>query len=97
MQAAVLLTTHRPYLCPSLQAFDDWLKEVVTSPSLTPEQRAQQLERWAAAPQARFAHPREEHLLPLMVVLGAAGADPGKVVFSDTLLGAEVTGFQFGG
>ena len=68
----------------------------MTSPSLTAAQRAQQLERWATAPHGRFAHPREEHLLPLMVVLGAAGADSGKVVFSDTLLGAEVSGFQFG-
>ena len=28
---------------------------------------------WAQAPAARVGHPREEHLLPLMVVAGAAG------------------------
>ena len=31
------------------------------------------LTAWASAPGARGAHPREEHLLPLMVIAGAAG------------------------
>ena len=28
---------------------------------------------WTSLPQARSCHPREEHLLPLMVAAGAAG------------------------
>jgi aromatic ring-opening dioxygenase catalytic subunit (LigB family) len=52
--------------------------------------------RWAAAPSARFAHPREEHLLPLMVTFGAAKGDPAKAVFHDKLLGTWVSSFQFG-
>ena len=38
-----------------------------------PTARDAALARWAQAPGARARHPREEHLLPLMVVAGAAG------------------------
>ncbi|GAB0490305.1 hypothetical protein MMPV_001537 [Pyropia vietnamensis] len=33
---------------------------------------------WAAAPCARIAHPREEHLMPLLVAAGAAGGRRGE-------------------
>ena len=39
--------------------------------------RNRKLTAWATAPSARAAHPREEHLVPLMVIAGAAGADHG--------------------
>jgi hypothetical protein len=42
------------------------------------------------------AHPREEHLLPLMVVAGAAGQDVGQVNFNHPVMGAAVSGFVFG-
>jgi hypothetical protein len=45
---------------------------------------------------ARLAHPREEHLLPLMVVAGAAGADRGKTTYRGTIMGLELSGYQFG-
>ena len=45
---------------------------------------------------ARECHPREEHLLPLMVVAGAAGDDPGKVSFRDVIGGKTISGFRFG-
>ena len=35
--------------------------------------RSERLVQWTAAPDARECHPREEHLLPLMVVAGAVG------------------------
>jgi aromatic ring-opening dioxygenase catalytic subunit (LigB family) len=54
------------------------------------------LAAWAAAPEARYAHPREEHLLPLMVAAGAAGVDPGQRVFHDDIMGAATSGFRFG-
>ena len=54
------------------------------------------LSRWEHAPGARFAHPREEHLLPLMVAAGAAHEDPGMRVFGDEVMGARVSAFQFG-
>jgi aromatic ring-opening dioxygenase catalytic subunit (LigB family) len=61
-----------------------------------PEARERRLIRWAAAPEARFAHPREEHLLPLMVAAGAAAGEPGVRVFNDTIMGAVTSGFRFG-
>jgi aromatic ring-opening dioxygenase catalytic subunit (LigB family) len=73
--------------------FDDWLSETV---SAEPDERERRLIRWAAAPEARFAHPREEHLLPLMVAAGAAGGEPGVRVFNEPIMGAVTSGFRFG-
>jgi aromatic ring-opening dioxygenase catalytic subunit (LigB family) len=78
---------------PSKQ-FDAWLTEAVTAPSA--ESRNAALIGWESAPAARASHPREEHLLPLMVAAGAAGADLGTKVFEDRVLGATVSGFRFG-
>jgi aromatic ring-opening dioxygenase catalytic subunit (LigB family) len=55
-------------------AFDEWLGETLIDSS--PEERAARLVEWAQAPYARVAQPREDHLIPLMVVVGAAGEDP---------------------
>lgn len=73
--------------------FDAWLQRVVLA---EPAARATELTRWTNAPSARAAHPREEHLLPLMVIAGAAGDDRAKVAFSDTFAGARITAFHFG-
>jgi aromatic ring-opening dioxygenase catalytic subunit (LigB family) len=73
--------------------FDAWLTAVVTS---APASRDEQLTRWSTAPGARAAHPREEHLLPLMVVAGAAGADRGAVEHSAPFMGARISGYRFG-
>jgi aromatic ring-opening dioxygenase catalytic subunit (LigB family) len=75
------------------QLFDGWLTEAVAQ---EPAERDRRLERWAEAPAARRAHPREEHLLPLMVVAGAAGADRGKLAYSGTMLGHRLSAFHFG-
>jgi aromatic ring-opening dioxygenase catalytic subunit (LigB family) len=45
---------------------------------------------------ARDAHPHEEHLLPLHVVVGAAGSDPGRRMLKDVVMGAVESAFQFG-
>lgn len=42
------------------------------------------------------AHLREEHLLPLMVVAGAAAGDAGRTAFNDTFAGVRLSGFQYG-
>jgi len=61
------------------KAFDVWLQEaMVASPSV----RAEALVNWESAPAARICHPREEHLLPLMVAVGAAYDDAGRVCVS---------------
>jgi aromatic ring-opening dioxygenase catalytic subunit (LigB family) len=73
------------------EQFDLWLTKTA---SLTHALRSEQLEQWSHAPAARIAHPREEHLLPLMVAAGAAeGA--GTRVFSQQVMGAQVSGYRF--
>ena len=74
--------------------FDAWLTDAVCAP--TAAARAERLSRWQQAPGARRAHPREEHLIPLMVAAGAGGEDIGKKVFTDHVLGTKVSAFQFG-
>lgn len=74
--------------------FDAWLSEVVTAPSA--QARNDALVAWEGAPAARASHPREEHLLPLMIAAGAAGDDLGTKVFEGQVLGATVSGFRFG-
>jgi aromatic ring-opening dioxygenase catalytic subunit (LigB family) len=74
--------------------FDDWLEEVLTK--ATPKVRGTALAAWDKAPAARAAHPREEHLLPLHVVVGAAGDDPGRRTLKDVVMGAVESAFRFG-
>ncbi len=75
------------------EAFDRWLGESV---ALDTDARAARLAQWANAPAARAAHPREEHLLPLMVIAGAAGADRGHTAYNAALMGVRVSAYQFG-
>ena len=76
--------------------FDAWLRHTLLA--LPPEERAAELMRWDAAPAARQAHPREDHLIPLMVALGAAGADPATCIYSqaDLFGGITVSSWRFG-
>jgi aromatic ring-opening dioxygenase catalytic subunit (LigB family) len=78
---------------PDSVRFDSWLADAVAAP---PREREQRLAAWAKAPGGRAAHPREEHLLPLHVVVGAAGDDPGRRVFEDRVLGSAQSAFLFG-
>ena len=75
------------------QRFHAWLNETV---KLDPPERAQRLTRWVDAPDARYVHPREEHLLPLMIVVGAAQEDRGQTAWSGTVLGMPVCAYHFG-
>ncbi|MGY4349626.1 aromatic ring-opening dioxygenase catalytic subunit (LigB family) [Bradyrhizobium sp. GM7.3] len=52
---------------------------------------------WENAPSARLAHPREDHLLPLMVAAGAAVSDTGKRVFVDEVANVAMASYVFGG
>lgn len=56
------------------ESFESWLLETVCSPEIDEEESTQRLINWTKAPAARFCHPREEHLLPLHVCYGLAGA-----------------------
>ena len=73
--------------------FDAWLSAAVTGPAA---ERNDRLASWTSAPFARYCHPREEHLIPLMVVAGAAGSDPGVVTWSGLFMGTQQTGYHFG-
>ena len=78
------------------KAFDDWLDRVVVQGA--PGERALQLMNWSAAPAARMAHPREEHLIPLMVAVGAAEHEAGvRIYHEDAFMGGlSVSSFRFG-
>ncbi len=73
--------------------FDTWLAAAVEAPRAEREQR---LLSWHTAPGARACHPRAEHLLPLMVVAGAAGDDAGRVTYHEQMFGKMFAGYQFG-
>lgn len=73
--------------------FEDWIAHSV---QLIGEERRERLRNWEKASGARDCHPREEHLLPLFVCAGAAMEEKGRVVFSDSIMGAKVSAIQFG-
>lgn len=79
---------------PFASQWDAALTEVVLDPDS--RRRADRLAHWDALPHARFAHPREEHLLPLMVAAGAAGDDPARRDYAGHVLGWAVSGYRFG-
>jgi aromatic ring-opening dioxygenase catalytic subunit (LigB family) len=78
----------------SSAAFDAWLTRAATQADTAACERA--LIAWEDAPFARECHPRGEHLLPLMVVAGAAGNDPGSRDFHDVIMGKHISGYRFG-
>jgi aromatic ring-opening dioxygenase catalytic subunit (LigB family) len=87
-----LRSYYQPQTLERARAFDAWLTDAVEQPEAERETR---LAKWYRAPFATYCHPREEHLLPLMVVAGAGGAAPGKRVFTDEPMGAEISAYRF--
>lgn len=86
--------TANPQTDTAAQQFDAWLTHAACLPEA---ERNAALAQWhTAAPAARLCHPREEHLLPLMVVAGAAGPDQGHRTYTDTVMGKALSGFTFG-
>ena len=73
--------------------FDEWLRAACTERN---EARTQLLCDWKKAPTALQAHPREEHLLPLMVAAGAGEDEAGLAIYQDQVLGAQISAIQFG-
>lgn len=75
--------------------FNDWIVDACCS--FTGAERKKRLSEWTSAPSARESHPREEHLVPLFVVAGAAGDDAAEVShefnFGESVLG-EGRGFR---
>lgn len=82
-----------PPSIPVSEAFDAWLRETMTKPAA---ERDALLERWTDAPGARAAHPREEHLIPLMVIAGAARDDIGRVAYNGAMNHLRLSAYHFG-
>lgn len=77
---------------PSRQ-FDDWLYRAMEA---DPDTRTKELISWEQAPAARTCHPREDHLLPLMVALGAAEGEQALRNYHGSMGGALASGYRFG-
>lgn len=83
-----------PRYTPVSEAFDAWLTAAVEA---DPAERVALLKNWESAPHARLCHPprAEEHLLPLMVVAGAAAHGLGRKVQSEIVLETRISAFRF--
>ena len=73
-------------------AFETWLKETLNNRELSETERWERLLNWERAPNARYCHPREEHLLPLLVCYGVAQSSCSRVE-SVTVLGKQASSF----
>ena len=73
--------------------FDDWLTQTVTLADA--DQRNSQLIKWHQAPGAKSCHPRPDHLLPLMVIVGAAGQNQGQHIYADVVMGKANSAYLF--
>lgn len=84
-----------PRYGPISDIFDTWLTQSVES---DPHTRNKSLAHWEDAPGARQCHlsGAEEHLIPLMVVSGAAGQDKGVKAFTDRVMQTTISAFHFG-
>lgn len=76
---------------PSTQ-FHRWLDDALGGDA---RHRADWLREWAYAPAGRTSHPREEHLLPLMVASGARGDAPGVRLWNGSVGDTTVTAWAF--
>lgn len=73
-------------------AFDRWLDGALAGDN---SHRSTWLRQWSSAPSARTAHPREEHLLPLMVASGAGGDASGRKLWSGAMGATAVSAWAF--
>ena len=77
-------------------AFDAWLQHSLVD--LPPQQRSEALLHWDRAPAARIAHPAEDHLIPLLVAVGAAEDEVGQCIYHEDRFrgGVAASSFRFG-
>ncbi len=74
------------------EEFNDWLSQTLSEQG---SKRAEQLAQWEQVPSARMAHPREEHLLPLMVASSAGSDEPGRKIWQGNMGPAPVGAWAF--
>lgn len=77
-------TPHERVVAANLD-FHEWLDDTLTRSELDEHHRISAMSNWEDAPAARLCHPREEHLLPLHVCVGAARSPATRVVQFDML------------
>ncbi len=85
------LMTKDNSLVEKAKLFNHWLQQAVMNSNLD------ELVNWADAPHAKFCHPREEHLLPLMVCAGFASElnlAP-ELIYDENLMGMPMSGFSW--
>lgn len=75
--------------------FHEYLTDAVVK-TTDPKERRNKLKQWAKAPYARECHPREEHLLPMLVIAGAGLNDPCDEIFDGSVMNIRTSGFLFG-
>lgn len=80
-----------PRFTPVSQEFDAWLTNSVEQDG---DGRSGALAQWAAAPSGRLSHPREEHLLPLMVA-ASTSTQPGRQVYNEVVMQTALSGYRF--
>ncbi|MDB6061151.1 MAG: dioxygenase [Verrucomicrobiaceae bacterium] len=85
-----------PQAMPETEIFDNWLQQTLVNSE--PAARLEKLLDWRHAPAGLAAHPREEHLLPLMVAVGAAIDEPGSCIYREAGVfgGVIISSFRFG-
>ena len=72
--------------------FNNWLQTTMQSKAYSENERRARLVDWSEAPDARYAHPREEHLLPLHICYGVNSKAADKAI-SLTLLSKPASMF----
>ena len=80
------------------ESFDTWLTQTLTDENMSRDEQTNRLIHWQGAPEARFCHPREEHLLPLLVCYGAGSvnAAPAVKIFNTFLFNTKISAFYWG-
>jgi len=76
--------------------FERWLTTTLVNAPL--DERRERLLEWDRAPGARRSHPAEDHLIPLMVAVGAAEHDHGvRIYHEDNFMGSLTSAsYRFG-
>jgi len=77
------------------QEFDRWLDSALRA---APAERTRALLGWERAPSARICHPAEDHLIPLMVAVGAAEDEAATRTYHEDRFADAITtsSYRFG-
>jgi aromatic ring-opening dioxygenase catalytic subunit (LigB family) len=71
--------------------FDEWLQSTMR---LSGGERTERLKGWGSAPRARASHPREEHLMPLLVCAGAAEESAAVIGYVGDYAGVRLSAYH---